>query len=251
MNYSINKLSKLAGVSTRTLRYYDEIGLLVPKRRTEADYRIYDEQEVDALQQILFYRALGMELLQIKALLHDRQFDKEQALEQHLSALLQKRAQLDLLIENAGKTLATLKGEQTMTDVEKFEGFKEQLIAENEEQYGAEIRQKYGDKLIDASNAHLKGMTPQQYAKAQSLSEEINALLIQAVTEGNPTGETAQKACALHEQWLRMYYLGYTREYHRYMGELYVSDERFAANYNRLAPNCAAFFCEAIQIYCQ
>ncbi|MEG0893136.1 MAG: MerR family transcriptional regulator [Oscillospiraceae bacterium] len=115
----------MAGVSTRTLRYYDEIGLLAPARVADSGYRMYGETEVDALQQILFYRALGVELLKIKALLHTESFDKTAALESHLTALLEKRSQLDTLILNASRTISAMKGETTMTDREKLEGFKQ------------------------------------------------------------------------------------------------------------------------------
>lgn len=251
MEYSINKLSKMAGVSTRTLRYYDEIGLLAPSRVTEAGYRVYNQPQVDALQQILFYRALGVELQQIKVLLHAEGFDKAKALERHLSALLEKRAQLDTLIQNASKTISAMKGEITMTDKEKFEGFKRELIDKNEQKYGAEIREKYGSDDVEASNARLKGMTQKQYDEAQRLLAELNEALAAAVADGDPAGKLAQNACALHEKWLKIYYPKYTREYHRGLGQMYADDERFAAYYEKIAPGCAAFLRDAIKIYCK
>lgn len=250
MEYSINKLSKMAGVSTRTLRYYDEIDLLTPAGFTGSGYRVYGEAEVDALQQILFYRALGVELAQIKVLLHAESFDKARALEHHLAALLQKRAQLDTLIQNASQTILAMKGEITMTDQEKFEGFKQELIDTNERQYGAEIREKYGAQTVDASNAHLKGMTQEQYDEAQRLAAQINEILGAAFRAGNPAGELAQQACALHEAWLRIYYPKYNREYHRGLGQMYAADERFTAYYDKIAHGCTLFFRDAIEVYC-
>lgn len=251
MEYPINKLAKIAGVSTRTLRYYDEIGLLAPARLTEAGYRIYGEAEVDALQQILFYRALGVELGQIKTLLHAETFHKENALAQHLAALLEKRVQLDALIENARRTILAMKGEITMKDTEKFEGFKQELVDENERQYGVEIRAKYGDDAVDSSHARIKGMTQAQYEEAQRLAAETNETLGVAFQTGDPAGELAQKACALHEKWLRIYYPKYSRAYHRGLGQMYAADERFAAYYEKIAIGCTAFFRDAIEIYCQ
>lgn len=251
MEYSINKLSSMAGISARTLRYYDEIGLLAPARLTEAGYRVYGPAEVDALQQILFYRALGVELLQIKALLHAGDFDKARALERHLAALLEKRAALDALIQNASRTISAMKGESMMTDQEKFEGFKQGLIDENEQRYGAEIREKYGDEVIQTSNANLKGMTREQYDEAQRLSEEIRVALCAALQSGGPAGGLAQEACALHEKWLRIYYPGYSKAYHRELGQMYAADERFGAYYDKIAPGCAGFLRDAIEIYCE
>lgn len=251
MEYSINKLSNMAGVTTRTLRYYDEIGLLTPLRVTESGYRVYGDQQVDALQQILFYRALGVELLKIKELLYADDFDKRASLESHLTALLDKRAQLDSLIQNASRTISAMKGETTMTDKEKFEGFKQKMLEEIERRYGTEMEEKYGRDRIDASNDHIREMTFERYSEAEQLEAEIETALAEAFQDGRPAGELAQKVCEIHERWLRIYNPKYTREYHRELGELYVSDERFAAYYDKITPGCAAFLRAAINIYCK
>lgn len=103
MEYSINKLSKMAGISTRTLRYYDEIGLLSTKRISNNDYRIYGKNEVELLQQILFFRELGMPLDKIKKIIWSKDYDGILALQGHLSALKAKREKIELLIENVKK----------------------------------------------------------------------------------------------------------------------------------------------------
>lgn len=135
MEYSINKLAKLAGVSTRTLRYYDEIGLLSPERISNNDYRVYGQKEVDLLQQILFYRELGVSLDEIKNIVWSKDYDGIAALQGHLSALKAKKEQIELLITNVEKTIAASKGEITMSNKEKFEGFKQKMLDENEKQY--------------------------------------------------------------------------------------------------------------------
>ena len=251
MEYSINKLAKMSGVSTRTLRYYDEIGLLKPKRVAESRYRIYGQEQVDVLQQILFYRELEFSLEDIKALLSVPGFDAEQAFAEHLCALHKKRERLDKLILNVKKSMSAMKGEKEMSDQEKFEGFKQALIDENERKYGDEIREKYGDKAIDESNAKIKGLTKEQYDEGEKLRLEFEQMLKAAFDDGNPAGETAQKACDLHRQWLCIYYPGYSREYHMGLGELYVADERFKQNYEKLAAGCTEFLRDAINIYCK
>jgi len=153
VEYTINKLAKMAGISTRTLRYYDQCGLLAPARVSSNGYRIYGQKETDRLQQILFYRELGVPLNDIKRILSSPDFDYKTALEDHLKALTVRRSQLDRLISNVEKTLLSLKGEIVMTDQEKFEGFVEKLIQENEEKYGSEIREKYGNEAARHSFA--------------------------------------------------------------------------------------------------
>ena len=132
MEYTINQLAKLAGVSTRTLRYYDQCGLLPPKAVRSNGYRIYGETEVNRLQQILFYRELGVDLSEIGRILAEKDFDGLSALQSHLSALREKRARLERLIDNVQKSISSMKGKTEMTDEEKFEGFKEKLISDNE-----------------------------------------------------------------------------------------------------------------------
>ncbi|MDQ0973298.1 DNA-binding transcriptional MerR regulator [Neobacillus niacini] len=143
MEYTIQKLASLAGVSTRTLRYYDEIGILKPARINSSGYRIYGQEEVNRLQQILFYRELGVGLDSIKEIVTAPTFDGARALREHREKLLEKREQLDLLITNVDKTIALTEGRITMSNKEKFEGFKKKMVEDNEKKYGKEIRDKY------------------------------------------------------------------------------------------------------------
>jgi len=251
MEYTSNKLSKLSGISARTLRHYDEIGLLKPKRVASSGYRIYGQEEVDMLQQILFYRELGFALDDIKKLLHSTDFDKGQAFLNHLSELHIKRKRLDTLILNVTKSISAMKGELIMKDNEKFEGFKKDLIHENEQKYGTEIRAKYGDKAVDESNTHLMNMTKEQYDEGERLRIVLDKALISALETGNPAGEKAQEACELHRQWLGFYNPHYSKEYHMGLGEMYVADERFKEYYEKIAPGCAEFLRDAINIYCE
>ncbi|MCL2108430.1 MAG: MerR family transcriptional regulator [Oscillospiraceae bacterium] len=253
MEYTINKLAKIAGITTRTLRHYDKIGLLKPSRINSSGYRIYGQREIDLLQQILFYRELGVSLENIKSIISAPNFDSTAALESHLTALLDKKKQLNKLIANVRKSILAAKGEVTMSDNQKFEGFKEKLIDDNEVQYGAEIRGKYGDDAIDFSNAKVKSMSEEQWRQAESLREEINATLKVAMESGEPSSELAQKACDLHRQWLCMFWKDgtYSKEAHRGLGEMYVADERFKAHYEKVAEGCAEFLREAINIYCK
>jgi hypothetical protein len=143
-----------------------------------------------------------------------------------------------------------MKGETTMTDIEKFEGFKQSLINENERLYGAEIRKRYGDQAVDESNNNLNGLSKEKYDESERIRLKFESALKAAFDIGDPAGEQAQKACDLHRQWLSVYYPDYSKEYHVMMGEMYVADERFRANYDKLAPDCTEFLRDAINIYC-
>jgi len=251
MEYSTNKLSKMTGISTRTLRYYDEIDLLKPIRIASSNYRYYGQEQIDTLQQILFYRELDFSLEEIKAILYSPDFDKEKAFADHLVALQKKRERLDRLITNVTNSMLAMRGESTMTDQEKFEGFKQALIGENEQKYGTEIRAKYGEARVNESNANLIGLTQEQYDESERLRVELERTLKAAFEEGDPAGSLANEACDLHRQWLCIFYPKYTKQYHMGLAEMYVADERFKANFEKLAVGCTEFFRDAINAYCK
>ncbi|MCM3764858.1 MerR family transcriptional regulator [Neobacillus niacini] len=249
MDYTVQKLASLAGVSTRTLRYYDEVGILKPARINSSGYRIYGQQEVDRLQQILFYRELGLSLDHIKAIVTDPNFDGNKALKEHRQQLIEKRKQLDRLIANVEKTIAASEGRINMSNKEKFEGFKKRLIEDNEKKYGKEVREKYGDEKVDQSNAKLMNMTQEQYEEVTALAEQVTQTLAEAFKTGNPAGELAQKAADLHRKWLTYYWKEYSKEAHAGLAQMYVDDERFTAYYDKEQPGTAEFLRDAILIY--
>ncbi|MBC1333387.1 MerR family transcriptional regulator [Listeria booriae] len=249
MEYTVQKLAMLAGVSTRTLRYYDEIGILKPARINSSGYRIYGQNEVDRLQQILFYREMNVGLDKIKAILEQPDFDETEALKTHRAQLLDKRKQLDELIRNVEKSIAHSERRITMRDQEKFEGFKQKMIDENEEKYGTEIREKYGDDKINKSNAKLKGMSEAEMERVNRLAETILVELAEAFETGDPAGEKAQEVAAMHKEWLSTYWDTYSKEAHAGLAQMYVDDERFTAYYDKDQPGLAAFLRDAIVIF--
>lgn len=249
MEYTVQKLGRLAGISARTIRYYDEIGILKPARISSSGYRIYGQKEVDLLQQILFYRELGVDLDSIKKIVTAPSFDGAKALREHHIKLLAKREQLDILIKNVEKTIALTEGRIEMTDSEKFEGFKQKLIEENEAKYGKEIKEKYGDDVIDKSNAYLNNMSKEDFDRMNSLSEQVLEMLAEAVKTGDPSGPLGQKAADLHKQWISLCWGHYNKEAHANLAQMYVDDERFTAYYDKVQPGAAVFLRDAVKIY--
>lgn len=249
MEYTVQKLAKLAGVSSRTLRYYDEIDILKPARINSSGYRIYGQAEVDRLQQILFYRELGVSLESIKNIVTSPSFDGANALKEHREKLLEKRQQLDLLIANVEKTIALTEGRIQMSDREKFEGFKKKMVEDNERKYGKEIRDKYGDDAVNKSNAKVMNMTQEEHHAVTNLANEVQETLAQAFATGDPASELAQKAADLHKQWLCFYWSEYSKEAHANLAQMYVDDERFTAYYDKEQSGTAEFLRDAIHIY--
>ncbi|NBD26805.1 MerR family transcriptional regulator [Paenibacillus glycinis] len=249
MEYTVQKLGRLAGISTRTLRFYDEIGILKPARTNSSGYRIYGQAEVDKLQQILFYRELGVSLDSIRAIVTDPSFDGAAALLRHREQLLAKRKQLDALIANVETTIASAEGRTEMSDQAKFEGFKQRMIDENEQRYGKEAREKYGDEAVNKSNAKLKGMTQEEHERLNRLTQEVTDTLAEAFETGDPAGQLAQRAADLHRQWLTFHWDAYSKEAHANLAQMYVDDERFKAYYDAKQPGTAEFLRDAVHIY--
>ena len=250
MEYSINALAKLSGVTGRTLRWYDEIGLLKPLRTNSAGYRIYGPEQVNRLQDILFYRALGVPLSSIRTILDAPDFDRQTALQSHLATLEQQKDQLDAMILTVRKTLSTLQGETAMTDYEKFEAFKRKAVEESETAYGKEARAKYGDRAVDESHAKLMGLSPRDHQRWQQLDAEILSALASAVERGiDPDSDTGRSIAAMHKEWLSFTLPQYTPQIHAGIAMMYTADERFTAYYDKTVPGCAAFLRDAILAY--
>lgn len=250
MEYSIRELSELAGVSARTLRYYDGIGLLKPLYANEAGYRYYGDAEVALLQQILFYKERGFDLKQIEKILYQADFDIMSALEEHLLALEEQRDYTESLIRTVKRTILQMKGECEMNHAEKFEAFKERVVRENEEKYGAEIREKYGDEEIDASHRKIRNMSEVDYERFQDLEAEIRKRLEEAVEAGvKSDSDEARRIVMLHKEWLGMTWKEYTEEAHKAVANMYICDERFKLYYDRDVAGCAKLLEAAVRYW--
>ena len=247
MEYSIREVAKMTGVSTRTLRYYDAIGLLKPLYTNDSGYRYYGEEELDRLQQILFYKERGLGLQCILEILDKEEFDTLGALYEHLSELQNQKIRIEQLILTVNKTIDSLEGREKMSSAEKFEAFKQQQVQQNEEKYGTEIREKYGEDSVRASNAKMMKMTEEEYKKFQNAEALIKEKLQEAVrSHADPSGEAGKEVANLHKNWISMTWGQYRPEAHRGLAEMYVQDERFLEYYDKEVPGCAEFLKAAV-----
>jgi DNA-binding transcriptional MerR regulator len=249
MEYTVNQLAQISGVSTRALRYYHQIGLLTPKRISSTGYRIYGTREVDRLQQILFYKEMGMSLEDIGKILNSPDFNRLKALKEHKERLMEKRMQLDMLIENVKKTIESAEGRMDMSDKEKFYGFKKQLLEQNEKEYGKETRERDGEKTVEESNRKFMSMSEEDFNKMQAVEKEMIQAIQDGMAEKDPGGEAGQRAARLHKEWLGFYWPSYSKEAHAGLARMYTEDERFKAYYDKIRPGAAEFLRDAILIF--
>ncbi len=240
--FTIKQLSKMAGVTPRTLHYYDEIGLLKPSRVGENGYRYYGEEALLQLQQILLYRELDLPLEDIKRILGRRDFDVLSALEQHRGELARRIQRLERLIGTVEDTILHLKGKKEMSKKQYFEGFSEEQQAE----YEKEALQMYDPATVKASSKRWKAYTP---AEKQAIGEESNAAL-EALLEAMPAGPGSLQAQAAVARWRRYLDYFWTPNDAQFLGlaDLYNDDPRFKANFDKVDPGLAAFLREAIRV---
>ncbi|MCA1026165.1 MerR family transcriptional regulator [Cytobacillus kochii] len=235
MLYSIKQMAQMSGVSTRTLRYYDEIHLLKPTKTNEAGYRFYSTVEVDRLQQILFYRELNFKLSDIQRILSSESQSIQSILHTHYDALVEERNHIDSLIEAVEHTIAYHKGEIEMSNEEKFAAFKKKRIEENENKFGEEIREKYGEEAVEEANQSWMGMSEESYKEMQEIESELIERLKQFNQQKNQQKEDAKQIVMLHKKWLQYTWSTYSSEAHKSLADMYIADERFTQYYDEKA----------------
>ncbi|MHC8515268.1 MerR family transcriptional regulator [Sporosarcina sp. ITBMC105] len=236
----VKEVAALSGVSVRTLHHYDDIGLLVPDTVTEAGYRVYSDENVATLQQILFFRELGFPLKKISELLSSPSFNRKEAFELQREMLIAKRTQLDRMIETLDKTVQSERGEITMTNEEKFKGF--DFGANPFEQ---EARDRWGNAVVDRTNEKFSTF-------GKDAQEEMNEIYFKlaALRDKDPASEEAQKA--IGEWYTFLNKIGdYSLEAFAGLGEMYVADERFMTNIDKFGEGLAVFMRDAMKVYAE
>jgi DNA-binding transcriptional MerR regulator len=242
--HTVKAVADLAGISVRALHHYDHIGLLRPASTSPAGYRLYAETDLERLQQVLFFRELGFGLGEIKKIMGSPRYDREGALREHRRLLLEKRQRLDTLIQSVERTLETLGGGTKMSDKEMFEGFDQKQI----DAWTEEARQRWGPEQVDESVRRTK-----HYGKAdwQALFAEMGGLtqIIADNMERGPADPTVQAQVARWHRIINERFYDCTLEIFRGLGDLYVDDPRFTANYDKVRPGLARFMRAAMHLY--
>lgn len=251
MTYSIQQLASLAGVSTRALRYYDQIKLLPANRNVHNGYREYGEAAVDRLQLIRYFQTFGFELTTIQQLLDQPRAVQTAALATQRAQLAAKRDHLTTLLNTLDRTLAARTGGPQMTDSEKFATFKQEQLADNEQTFGVEARQLYGKEAVMASQYRFANLSETEYHDMQATETELFTALKMVATTGDLTSEAAQRVYECHRQWLCFTWNNYSPVAHRGLAQMYTHDSRFADYYNQRVglPNAAATLVAVINQY--
>ena len=263
MDWSVQQIAKMTGTTGRTLRHYDDIGLLKPSRTGNNGYRYYGQESLVRLQRILLLRDLGLGLPAIADVLGN-EADAEHALGRHLAWLQQEQDRLGRQIASVRHTIEALEAGGKIMAEKMFDGF-------DHTQYRDEVQQRWGKDAYAKSDAWWRGLGTEEKAAWKEQSRQLGADWTAAAASGVPADSAqAQDLARRHVEWLRGIpgtpaaspAVGGNRgtggaagappdikAYVTGLGEMYVADPRFAANYG--GADGAAFVRDALRIYAE
>jgi DNA-binding transcriptional MerR regulator len=235
----INEVAKLVNISIRTLHYYDEIDLLKPKKVNSSGYRIYDEDNLKKLQQIMFLREMDFTLKDIKSILDNDEFDYNKAFINHKSLLVKKRDRLNKLINLLDKYI---EGDNEMS----FKEFDNSEIEKAKKEYEAEVIQRWGNtKAYKQSKEKTSTYTKEHWKIIQKENKDIFDAFAK-IKESSPGSKKAQELVIKWKEFINKYYYECDNTMLESLAHLYINDERFKKNIDKHGENTAQFISDAI-----
>lgn len=232
---TVKEISRLTGVSVRTLHYYDEINLLKPTETTDAGYRLYDDTALERLHSILLFRELKFPLGEIKAILDSNGFDKEAALKEQIKLLEMQKNRLDEIIDSARKLL--MKGNDNMN----FSAFNKSEI----DKYTDEAKKKWENTAAYKEFAEKHSDSDDKTEEFMQIFAEIGK-----IKHLEPDSQTVQSMIKKLQNFITENYYTCTDDILKGLGQMYIADERFKNNIDCAGGNgTAEFTAQAINTY--
>jgi len=237
-------VAELAGVTVRTLHHYDEIGLLSPGERGPNGYRRYGEADLERLQQILYYRELGLSLEEIAAILDDPRADAAAHLRRQHRLLRERIGRLEAMVAAVERAMEAQQMGIPLTPQERFEVFGDF----DPDQYAEEAEQRWGDTdAFRESQRRVQRYTKQDWLALKAEGEQTASALAAALRAGTPADDAAVLDLAeAHRQHITKWFYDCPYEVHRGLGDMYAADDRFRASYERISPGLAEYLRDAI-----
>jgi DNA-binding transcriptional MerR regulator len=256
--YQVKEVAELSGLSIRALHHYDAIGLLVPSSRTAAGYRLYTEDDLLRLQQILIGRELGLSLEEIRRSLDDPGFDRRRALLEQRVALTRRAAQTSEMLRAIDAALAVIDSadvddgtsderEGTTVDYKKiFDGF-------DPTKYEDEVKQRWGNtEAYKISTKRVKSYTEEDWKRYREEQGAIYADAIAAMKSGKGSSDAgAMDVAERHRLSIDRWFYPCSSAMHCGLADMYEADQRFREHFDRAAPGLAAFLSAAIRANAQ
>lgn len=245
MKMLIRDFAKLTGVSIRTLHYYDEIGLLKPSIVDEQNgYRFYDEENLERMQEILFYRELDFPLKSIMSILSSPDYNKKSALKEQKNLLTLKKQRLERLISALDQAMKGEKIAMNIFDNSEFE--------KKREKYAKEAQEKWGNTAAYKESAEkTKSYSQEKWNDLNSGMDSLMAEFAQCKSNGlAPEDAETQALVKKWQDFISANYYNCTKEILSGLGKMYTADERFKENIDKHGEGTAEFMAAAIEIYC-
>ncbi|WP_282209246.1 MerR family transcriptional regulator [Parvibacter caecicola] len=247
---TIGQVAKSSGVSERTLRYYEELGILMPER-TAAGYRVYREADERRLAQIMAMRRCGLPLTTIGHLVKNPAADIHAALVAHLRTLRAQGKSVEAATKRTLAALESLERIQGMKPQDAFEQLKREGLEGFEREYGQEARERYGDAAIEQANQRMMALTKDEWDAKELLEESIKVQLRLAMATGDPASAESNELARMHERWIAIHWgSGYEKETYLGLVRGYLADPRFTAYYDDACGEGATeFLVKAVEAY--
>lgn len=249
MAYRVKEVADLTGISIRTLHHYDHIGLLKPSFLTDAGYRMYNNQDLERLQQILFFKELDFPLQKIKEILDHPAFDPKHALQLHREVIIAKKERLERIIQTIDQKIQEIEEGAEMEKNKMFTAFNLKEIEEHKKKYSEEAKQTYGKEFVRQVEEVTASYTDAQWSFIMGKWKDLYERMARYIGD-NPSHPEVQRAVDEYRQLITDYFYDCTPEIFRGLGDLYVQDERFTKNIDQYGNGLSRFLCEAIHIYC-
>lgn len=243
-SYTVGSVAAMAGISVRTLRHYDDIGLLRPTARSDAGYRQYTDADLTTLQQILFYRSLDFPLDQITGLMNDRTLDSGAHFRRQRELLIARRTRLDHMIEVIDRSLEAHKMDIQLTPEERLEVFG----GFNPDDYEQEAQTRWGNtQAYQQSARRASKYTKADWQQIKAEGDEVVVRFIAAMRAGTPADDPhVMEIAEAHRQQISKWFYDCSYEIQTGLAQMYIADERFTAYYDNQADGLAQYVHDAI-----
>ena len=239
---TVHEVAGLAGVSPRTLRYYDQLGLLPPAAATQAGYRLYGRQDLARLQQILFLRELGFPLKEIAPMLAAEAHDRRQAVQKHRELLRLQITRLQGLIDLCGRVLD---GKDEMS----LQEFNQNEVEQMRDQYAQEAKDRWGDTPAYAeSQRRTNAYTPADWAAVKAETDAVFSGFA-ALVGHDPVSPEVRAMVTRWKALISKRFYACSDEMLAGLGEMYLADERFQKTLDGYGPGTAALMSQAMRRY--
>lgn len=249
MRYTVKKLAQLSGVSARTLRFYDEIDLLKPAFYGDNQYRYYKEEQLLLLQQILFFRELGMPLNDIRRILNSDDFDTIESLKTHKSILQSSLERTETLIKTIDRTISHIRGKLIMRDAEMYDGFDPKKQQEHE-QYMLDTG-VISQQQINESWQKVAHWKKPNWETFKEEGEQLNQALVRAIKDHlKPNASEVQALVQRHYAWVSNFWIP-TKETYTGLAQMYLDHPDYRSFYNNYHPDLVEYLVEAMRFYAE